>query len=232
MDDTLTQMLFRGHRLCDASAKLGQCREQLRLIGEELGRRNVPDRWRIWWGCNPAWADEPIPDGASPEESLARQRAHEAVNADDIGMLCTGALLLHRAYFAMWEEKLCGIYLALLPFVCQAEVMTCHSMPPKSRVICCAYQFAYTLVYRLQLEAKPLPGKPQLPSQRRSSVSNDVLLLGKAAIKQSTSSQRLVRKCGLNNWKRISSGLDMQRIGKATELRRKRRLPSSDEEDE
>ena len=48
----------------------------------------------------------------------------------------------------------------------------------------------------------------------------------------STSSQGLVLKCGLNNWKRISSGLDMQRIGKATELKRKRRLPSSDEEDD
>jgi hypothetical protein len=48
----------------------------------------------------------------------------------------------------------------------------------------------------------------------------------------STSSQGLVLKCGLNNWKRISSGLDMQRIGKATELKRKRGLPSSDEEDD
>jgi hypothetical protein len=46
----------------------------------------------------------------------------------------------------------------------------------------------------------------------------------------STSSQPLVLKCGLGNWKRISSGLDMQKIGKATEL--KRRLPSSDEEKE
>jgi hypothetical protein len=47
----------------------------------------------------------------------------------------------------------------------------------------------------------------------------------------STSSHVLVLKCGLNNWKRISSGLDMQNIGKATELKRKRRLPSSDEEE-
>jgi hypothetical protein len=39
-------------------------------------------------------------------------------------------------------------------------------------------------------------------------------------------------KCGLNNWKRISSGLDMQRIGKSSELNQKRRLPSSDEEDD
>jgi hypothetical protein len=48
----------------------------------------------------------------------------------------------------------------------------------------------------------------------------------------STSSQRLVLKCGLNNWKRISSELDMQKIGKATELKRKRREPSSDEEED
>jgi hypothetical protein len=46
----------------------------------------------------------------------------------------------------------------------------------------------------------------------------------------SKSSQRLVLKCGLNDWKRISSGVDMQKIGNATELKRKRR--SSDEEDE
>jgi hypothetical protein len=46
----------------------------------------------------------------------------------------------------------------------------------------------------------------------------------------STSSQGLVLKCWLNNWKRISSGLDMQKIGKATELKREQRLPSSDEE--
>jgi hypothetical protein len=31
--------------------------------------------------------------------------------------------------------------------------------------------------------------------------------------------------------RRICSGLDMQKIGKATELKRKRRLPSSDEEE-
>jgi hypothetical protein len=36
----------------------------------------------------------------------------------------------------------------------------------------------------------------------------------------STSSQHLVLKCRLNNWKRISPGLDMQKIGKATELKR------------
>jgi hypothetical protein len=82
-------------------------------------------------------------------ESLARQRAHEAVNADDLGRLCPGALLLRRAYFANWEENLCGIYLALWPFLCQTEVMTCHSMPPKSRAICCGYQCAYTLIYHL-----------------------------------------------------------------------------------
>jgi hypothetical protein len=46
----------------------------------------------------------------------------------------------------------------------------------------------------------------------------------------STSSQGLVLKCELNSWKWISSGLDMQKIG--TELKRKRRLPSSDEEDD
>jgi hypothetical protein len=33
----------------------------------------------------------------------------------------------------------------------------------------------------------------------------------------STSSQRLVLTCGLNIWKRLSSGLDMQKIGKATD---------------
>jgi hypothetical protein len=32
MHDTLTQMLFRGHRLCDVSAKLGHCGPQLRLV--------------------------------------------------------------------------------------------------------------------------------------------------------------------------------------------------------
>jgi hypothetical protein len=42
----------------------------------------------------------------------------------------------------------------------------------------------------------------------------------------STSSRGLVLKGGLNNWKWISSGSDMQKLGKATEL--KRRLPSSD----
>jgi hypothetical protein len=38
-------------------------------------------------------------------------------------------------------------------------------MPPKSRAICGAYQFAYTLIYHLQLDAKDLPGKPKLPKQ-------------------------------------------------------------------
>jgi hypothetical protein len=53
----------------------------------------------------------------------------------------------------------------------------------KSRAICCAYQFAYTLIYHLQLDAKDLQGNPKLPSQR-GRLSNDVLLLGKAAIKR------------------------------------------------
>jgi hypothetical protein len=47
----------------------------------------------------------------------------------------------------------------------------------------------------------------------------------------STSSQGPVLKCGLNNRKWISSGLDTQKIGKATERKRKRRLPSSGEEE-
>jgi hypothetical protein len=38
-------------------------------------------------------------------------------------------------------------------------------------------------------------------------------------------------KCDLNNWKRISSGRDLQELGKATEVKRTRRLPSCDEED-
>jgi hypothetical protein len=46
----------------------------------------------------------------------------------------------------------------------------------------------------------------------------------------STSSQRLELMCGLNNRKRISSVLGMLKIGKATELKRERRLPSSDDE--
>jgi hypothetical protein len=69
--------------------------------------------------------------------------------------------LLRRAYIALWEEKLCGIYLALLPFVCQTEVMKCHSMSPQSRAICCGSQFAYTLIYHLQLNTKELPGKSE-----------------------------------------------------------------------
>jgi hypothetical protein len=40
-----------------------------------------------------------------------------------------------------------------------------------------------------------------------------------------------VLKCGLNNWKRISSGRDLQMIGKQTELRRKKKLPSSDDDE-
>jgi hypothetical protein len=47
----------------------------------------------------------------------------------------------------------------------------------------------------------------------------------------STSSHGLVPKCGLNNWKRTSSGRDLQRIGKQTELRRKKKLPSSDDDE-
>jgi hypothetical protein len=46
-----------------------------------------------------------------------------------------------------------------------------------------------------------------------------------------SASQGLVLKCRLNNRKRISSGLVMQKIGKAIELKRKRRLPWSDGED-
>jgi hypothetical protein len=46
----------------------------------------------------------------------------------------------------------------------------------------------------------------------------------------STSSQGLVLKSGLNKGKRISSGRDLQRIGKVTELRRKKKLPSSDDD--
>jgi hypothetical protein len=45
----------------------------------------------------------------------------------------------------------------------------------------------------------------------------------------STSSQGLVLKCGLNNLKRNSSGRDLQRMGKETELRRKKKLISSDD---
>jgi hypothetical protein len=45
----------------------------------------------------------------------------------------------------------------------------------------------------------------------------------------STPSQGLVLKCGLNNWKRIASALDMQKIGRATKLKRDQRQPSSDE---
>jgi hypothetical protein len=30
----------------------------------------------------------------------------------------------------MWEGKLCEIYVALLPIVCQTEVMTCYVMSP------------------------------------------------------------------------------------------------------
>jgi hypothetical protein len=48
----------------------------------------------------------------------------------------------------------------------------------------------------------------------------------------STSSLGLVLKCGLNHWKRISSGRDMQKIGKTTEPKRKQRMPSSDDEGE
>jgi hypothetical protein len=36
------------------------------------------------------------------------QSAPEAINAYDLWRLCPGALLLRRAHFAMWEEKLCG----------------------------------------------------------------------------------------------------------------------------
>jgi hypothetical protein len=41
----------------------------------------------------------------------------------------------------------------------------------------------------------------------------------------STLSQGLVLTCGLNNWKRIESGRDLERIGKQTELRRKKKPP-------
>jgi hypothetical protein len=37
------------------------------------------------------------------------------------------------------------------------------------------------------------------------------------------SSQILMLKGGLNDWKRISPGLDMQKIRRATDLKRKRR---------
>jgi hypothetical protein len=46
----------------------------------------------------------------------------------------------------------------------------------------------------------------------------------------STSSQVFVLRCGMNNWKRTTPGREMQEIGKATELERKRWLPSSHEE--
>jgi hypothetical protein len=72
--------------------------------------------------------------------------------------------------------------MALLPFVCQTEVRTCHSMSPKSRAVCCGYQFVYRLIYHLQPNAEDLPGRSKLPGQRRDRVSNDVFLPGKAAI--------------------------------------------------
>jgi hypothetical protein len=105
----------------------------------------------------------------------------------------SGALLLRRAYFSMWEEKQCGICLTQLPFVSQTEVMTCHSGPPRSRAVCRRYQFANPLFYHMQLDAGDLPGKPKLPSEHRGRLSNDVLLLRNAGIKRSlTCSSRLV----------------------------------------
>jgi hypothetical protein len=50
------------------------------------------------------------------------------VNADDNGKLCNETLMLRRLYSSIWEEKLYGIYPALLPFVCQTEVLRCHSV--------------------------------------------------------------------------------------------------------
>jgi hypothetical protein len=44
MDDTLTPPLFRGNRLCDASATLGPCREQFRLVDQGVDRPNVASR--------------------------------------------------------------------------------------------------------------------------------------------------------------------------------------------
>jgi hypothetical protein len=40
----------------------------------------------------------------------------------------------------------------------------------------------------------------------------------------------LVLNCRVNNWRRLPPGLDVQKIGEATELQQGRRLPSSDEE--
>ena len=93
-------------------------------------------------------------------------------------------LLVRRAYFCLWEEKLAGIYMAMLPIVCQTEAMTCASLSPASRVICAQYEFAHMFIHHLQMNAPDLPGRRCLPNQRRSKTVKDVLLFSNDMIKR------------------------------------------------
>jgi hypothetical protein len=139
-------------------------------------------------GCNPAWADGPILDDAGSEESLALQRAHEAVSADDLGMLCIGALQLRRAYFAMCGGEavwnLPGATAVCVPDRDDGVSLDVAEEQGDLSRVSIRVHVDLSPAAHVQLNAKDLPGKPKLQKQRRGRVSNDVLLLGNAVFKR------------------------------------------------
>jgi hypothetical protein len=51
MNDNVTQMLFGGYGLPHLFEKIGECREQIRVIDEELQRRHVECRGGLCGRC-------------------------------------------------------------------------------------------------------------------------------------------------------------------------------------
>jgi hypothetical protein len=137
---------------------------------------------------DPAEADEPKPDEALRDASRgAGKRCVERSTPTTSGGCAPGHCcdwVVVQVGLPLWEEKLCGIYLALLPIVCQTEVMICHSKSPKGGAVCCGYEIAYMLIYHLEMSAQDLPGASKLKSERRGRVSKDELYPGNAAIKR------------------------------------------------
>jgi hypothetical protein len=199
LDDTLTLKVFAFARLGEVWDRLervaGEKNVELPRIEEYLAERGIaPD------AADPDWAIEvaEVLQRYHCNESLVGQETAVAIGRDaietpldelmerdaDKERCQQEAMVIRRAYWHREWDRLVGIYLGLLPFVLQEQIMTCQALSQAHRQICCEFLFAYIDLYWRCLEACDLHGGGNLPRQVRLARDPDVLLMGTTMLKK------------------------------------------------